>query len=231
MASATSWICPSCGIEVYTAFCSSCGERPLNPRDLKLRGLLSQAFIAITSVDSKVLRSFRQLLLRPGALTIAFLNGQRKPFVAALPLFLLANVLFFAAQSVSPEKVFSSSLNSHLQVQDWQMLAQRLLATKLEASNESLESYAPIFDQAVALNAKSLVILMVTPLLVLLPLLFRRSARPFAVHAVFALHAYAFQLVLLSVLLLASTLASWMGAKEALATAAADHALFALYLR
>ncbi len=230
MALANTWICPTCRTQIGTAFCPACGERPLHPRDLKLRGLLSQAFTALTSVDSKVLRSFRCLLLRPGALTMTFLNGQRKPFVAALPLFLLANVLFFATQSFSPEKVFSSSLSSHLHQQDWQALAQQLLANKLSATRQSISAYAPIFDQAVALNAKSLVILMVVPLFIILPLLFRGSARPFAVHAVFALHSYAFQLVLLCSILLLSTSSAWIGAERAAASSTADHVLFAIYL-
>jgi hypothetical protein len=224
------WICPICRIEVATAFCASCGEKPLRPRDLTLRSLASQAFTALTSVDSRVVRSCRCLLLQPGSLTLAFLEGRRKPFIAALPLFLLANVLFFAVQSVSPEKVFSSPLGSHLHQQDWEALAQRLVAQKLAATGSSIEAYAPIFDRAVALNAKSLVILMVVPLLFFLPLLFRGAGRPFAAHVVFALHSLAFQLVLLCALLLIMAAGSWIGAEHAFASQFADHSLFGIYL-
>src|SRR4029077_18437819 len=56
--------------------------------------------------------------------------------------------------------------------------------------------YAPIFDRAVVLYAKSLIILMVLPFAVLLPVVFHRSRQPVGVHVVFALHFYAFLLLL-----------------------------------
>lgn len=223
------WICPTCHSEVAAPFCPGCGEKPLHPHDLTLRRLLSQAVTTLTSVDGRVLRSFRSLMFRPGALTMAFLEGRRKPYIAALPLFLLTNVLFFATQSLSPEKVFSTTLHSHMYQQDWAMLAQRLVARRLEATNKSLEVFAPLFDQAVALNSKSLVILMALPLLLLLPVAFRRSARPFAVHVVFALHVCAFQLVFLCLQLALISIAGWLHA-TAFTTLLADRMLFGVYL-
>ena len=74
-------------------------------------------------MDSRLLRSFRALLFRPGALTTAYLEGPRKPYISPFQLFLLANLLFFAIQSVTRDKVFSKSLASHLHGQDWSELA------------------------------------------------------------------------------------------------------------
>ena len=68
------WICPTCNGSVSTLYCSQCGERRLRPWDLTLRGLLVQLLQAVTSIDSRLLRSFRLLLLRPGSLTTAFVR-------------------------------------------------------------------------------------------------------------------------------------------------------------
>ena len=51
---------------------------------------------------------------RPGALTVAYLRGQRKADLLPFQIFLVANVLFFAIQSVTGENVFSTTLDSHL---------------------------------------------------------------------------------------------------------------------
>jgi hypothetical protein len=230
MASSLLWTCPTCQHEVGSAFCPSCGEKSLQPKDLSVRSLLAQAVATFTSVDGKVIRTFRALLFKPGSLTFAFLIGKRKAFVAALPLFLLANVLFFATQSISPIKIFSSSLESHLQLQDWKEFAQDLVQRKLASDGEAQAAYAARFDRAVALNAKSLVILMTLPLLAVLPVLFRRARRPYVFHAVFALHIYAFNLVLLSALLLSTAALSALGSADFARSAFADHALFAIYL-
>src|SRR4051812_20920678 len=95
------WKCPTCVQNVRSAFCPDCGERPLLPRDLTLRGLLDQVVQACANIDGPLLRSFRCLLTKPGELTMAYLRGERKPYALPLQLFLVANVIFFAAQSLA----------------------------------------------------------------------------------------------------------------------------------
>jgi hypothetical protein len=190
------WSCPNCNRVVSSAYCPECGERPLRPRDLTCRALFDQVVEASTNIDGKLMRSLRCLVLRPGALTVAYLQGRRKVYTTPLQLFLLANVLFFALQSLTGSKVFSTTLESHLHVQDWAPTAQRLVDARLKAMHRTADVYAPVFDQAVALNAKSLIILMVVPFTLILPIAFYRYHRPFLVHVVFALHFYAFLLLL-----------------------------------
>ena len=49
------------------AILSECGERPLLPRELTLRGLVGQVFEALTSIDGRLLNSFRSLVSRPAS--------------------------------------------------------------------------------------------------------------------------------------------------------------------
>ena len=65
----------------------------------------------------------------------------------------------------------------------------------------TLAAYTPLFDQAVQVNAKSLVILMTLPFAALLALLFQRSDRPLVTHMVFSLLFYAFLMFWLCVLM------------------------------
>jgi hypothetical protein len=199
-AAAASWTCPTCERAVSTPFCPICGERPLHARDLALRGLVDQSLKSLSSVDGRVIRSFRTLVNQPGALTVAYLRGQRKPYIGPFPLFVIANVLFFLAQSLTGVKIFSTPLESHLTQQDWSPLAHALVARRLEALHMPLELYAPLFNQAVSVNAKSLIILMALAFAALLPVMFRESRRPLAVHLVFSLHVYAFLLLLFCVM-------------------------------
>jgi hypothetical protein len=205
------WTCPSCRTTIDTPFCPVCGERPVRPLDLSAKGIAAQVLKTIGGLDGRVLRSVRELLLRPGALTVAYQEGRRKPLVGPLQLFLLANVVFFLAQSLAHEKIFSSPLASHLHLQDWSALAQQLVAQRLAATHRTLEQLTPLFDQAVVLNAKSLVVLMVLPFALLLPLLFRASRRPFAVNVVFSLHLYAFLLLLFCAALGIVAVSRWLG--------------------
>lgn len=108
------WTCPTCNKTVSTPFCPGCGECPLHPRDLTLRGFLQQVALALTRVDGRLIGSVRRLVTRPGALTLAYLQGQRKLYTAPLQLFFLANVLFFAMHAVTDAKIFATPLDAHL---------------------------------------------------------------------------------------------------------------------
>jgi hypothetical protein len=195
------WTCPNCGIALTTPFCPSCGERPIGAIDLSFKGIAAQLMKTIAGVDGRLLRSLRALLLHPGSLTLAYGEGRRKPFIGPFQLFLLANVVFFAVQSLTHTRVFSSSLDSHLHHQDWSVLAQELVSQRLAAASTTLDRFAPLFDRAVVLHAKSLVIAMAVPFALLLPVVFFGSRRPFSIHVVFALHLYAFLLLLFCVAL------------------------------
>ncbi|MGI9047196.1 MAG: DUF3667 domain-containing protein [Burkholderiales bacterium] len=146
-----SWLCPTCNSTVSTPYCSACSEHPLVARDLTLRGLFDQLVSAFSSIDGRVIRSFRCLVRRPGVLTVAYLRGQRRPYIGPFQLFLIANALFFAMQSLTDTNIFSTSLDAHLYHQDWSTLAQELVAQRLETKQTTLALYAPVFNQAVVL--------------------------------------------------------------------------------
>lgn len=206
-----SWFCPTCQVNVATPFCAQCGEEPLAPSELTWRGVVEKAAHALTSIDARTARSARTLLRHPGRLTLAWTEGVRKAYVAPFQLFLIANVLFFAIQWLTGENVFSSSLDSHLHRQDWSELAQTLVARRLEATRLSLDQYRPIFDRAVVLNAKSLILLMTFPFALLLPLVFLRERRPFMTHVTFSVHLYTFLLLVFGVALLAARANALLG--------------------
>jgi hypothetical protein len=190
------WTCPSCKREVDSKYCPGCGERPLRDRELTLRGFIDQLVQAFTSIDGRLIRSFRYLVTRPGFLTVAFLQGRRKPYLGPIQLFLLANVLFFAAESLTGGQIFTTPLEFHLSNQPWSAGAQRLVARRLETTHRTLESYAPVFNRAMALHARSLIILMALAFALMPALVFRGAGRPTVTHGVFALHTYAYLLLL-----------------------------------
>ena len=205
------WRCATCGINVTTLHCPGCGEKLVEAKDLTFMGLMGQIFQTLTSVDRRLLRSLRVLITRPGVITAAYVDGPRKPYIGPFQLFLIVNLMFFAVQSFSGSPVFSTSLHSHIYDQDWSEFARTAVAHKLQAEHATLATYTPVFDHAVDVNAKSLVILLVVPFTLLLIPLFAGSHRPFVTHLVFALHLLAFLLLCSCVLLLITKLSAELG--------------------
>jgi hypothetical protein len=211
MTDTTPWTCPSCSALVTTPYCPACGERHPHLHELTVRGLLHQGIEAFTSLDGRLWRTLGHLLRRPGVLTVLFQLGSRKPYIGPFALFLLTNVLFVAMELLPGSNIFSTPLELHLHNQPWSPLAQDLVRHRLEDKGMTLDAYAPVFNQAVAKNAQSLVILMVLPLALFLPVLFRKSRLPFAVHLAFSLHFHAFLLLLISAALLIPAIDLWLG--------------------
>jgi hypothetical protein len=141
------------------------------------------------------------LVAHPGALTVAYVQGRRMSYLGPFQVLLVVNVLFFAMQSLTSTNIASSTLDSHLHHQDWRGVAQPLVSHRLETMGTTLDLYAPLFDRANVLHAKSFIILMVLPFALLLPILFFGNRKPFVAHAVFSLHFYSFLLLLFCVLL------------------------------
>jgi Protein of unknown function (DUF3667) len=229
MDTSATWVCRTCNANVATAYCATCGEGQLRATDLTLRHLGVQIYRSLSDLDGKLLRTVRNLLVRPGFLTTAYLVGPRKPFLGAFQLFLIVNVIFFAVQSWAPIKIFSTPLASHLQGQDWSEFARGFVESRLVIHGMTANAYAPLFDQAAAVNAKGLVILMALPLALLSILMFSRKGRPFVTHLVFALHFYAFELLVLCTLLIISMLDTWLGGPN-VNSGAIDVALFGMQL-
>ncbi len=81
-------------------FCPSCGQ---STRDLRISiwALLRDLVDGIFSLDSKLVRSLVPLLLKPGALTRAFIDGKRARYLPPVRMYLFFSVLFFLSLSLS----------------------------------------------------------------------------------------------------------------------------------
>ena len=211
MTETETWACPSCHSTVSTPFCPGCGERPLREREFTFLGIANQVVQTVTNLDGRLIRSIRCLVSRPGFLTVAYLQGQRKPYVGPVPLFLIANALFFAIESLTGGKVFTTSIDSHLHTQPWSRVAESWVSHRLEVKQTTLDVFAPVFDLVVARNGRSLIIGMALSFVAALSLAFYRSGRPLGAHAVFSLHVYAFLLLLFCVATVVPPVDLWFG--------------------
>ncbi|MDE2183334.1 MAG: DUF3667 domain-containing protein [Alphaproteobacteria bacterium] len=109
--------CPNCASPVIGRYCAQCGQ----PTETHRRSVvhLVQDFVKdIASFDSRILRTTRALLFRPGELALAFRQGRTQRYVPAVRLYLFVSLIFFLTLSathiaivqfvpvVTPEKIF-----------------------------------------------------------------------------------------------------------------------------
>lgn len=88
--------CVSCGTPRTGLYCAHCGEKALHPdHDFSVRHFAEEAVEGFLHLDSRVLRSLRGLMFRPGFLTAAFVAGRRVPYMKPLSLFFVVALLFY----------------------------------------------------------------------------------------------------------------------------------------
>jgi hypothetical protein len=94
--------CANCGAERSGPFCSRCGQ---NDRDYQraLPPLVSELLREAFELDSRLIRTLKLPLFRPGALALEFSRNRRASYVSPIRLYLFVSILFFFFLSMGAE--------------------------------------------------------------------------------------------------------------------------------
>jgi hypothetical protein len=87
--------CPECAAPLVGEYCHRCGEKLPDAHDLTMKHFFHHGLHELTHFDSKIFRTVKALLFRPGLLTVEYLAGRRKRYVLPLRLFLVIFALNF----------------------------------------------------------------------------------------------------------------------------------------
>jgi hypothetical protein len=211
--------CPSCGEEVRGRYCPQCGQSHAEvrvPFGKWLRDYIDDTF----HLDSKLVRSLAMLVRQPGALTLAYIEGQRSAYVRPFRLYLAASFLYFLVLSLAPARsvievrVTSDTVSVKRSVED---AAQGGTASPRPRPDvpllkedshfkRQLNRFVEKGPQAVRDQVRSgiartmpkAMFVLVPVFALLLKLLFRRAGRFYAEHFLFALHFHAFAFFVLA---------------------------------
>jgi len=93
--------CENCQYELNESFnyCPNCSQKVAFSN--KLSELFSHFLSDYFTFDSKIGRSLRPLLTRPGYLTQQFISGKREHYIQPLRMFIFLSILFFLLLSIS----------------------------------------------------------------------------------------------------------------------------------
>ncbi len=97
--------CLNCGAVLDGPYCSQCGQKDRDP-DLTVREMLGEVGANVFQFDSRLFRTLKALLTRPGLLTERYNAGQRLLYVPPLRLYLVISVIFFFVLSFGEKSYF-----------------------------------------------------------------------------------------------------------------------------
>jgi hypothetical protein len=192
--------CKSCAAPLTGKYCAACGEKVIEPEDRSAAALLKQFAGTFFFLDGKLFSTLAALILKPGVLTKAYIDGRRQKYLSPFQLFLIANLLYFAFPLVD---TFNSSFENQryrMPYSGWvvQPLVENYLSeVPLSAREEMAQGVASRFNVQTTKFAKTLIILNVPLFAVAVWLLFRAKRIYFADALAFSFHFYVMFIVLL----------------------------------
>ena len=86
--------CLNCGADLVGPYCHACGQKGVD-RNQSLSVLLPEVADVLFEVDSRIWRTVRILLTRPGLLTRYYNGGRREEFVRPFRVYIAFSFLFF----------------------------------------------------------------------------------------------------------------------------------------
>lgn len=182
--------CPSCGTETDGEYCPTCGEHLVDPeRYYAARSLLKRLGEEAFGLDTRLGRTAKLLIAKPGALTAEYLRGARKPYVRPVRLFLLVNLVFFLVGDRTGFMPWTLELATK-RAAFAERVEERVRATGVERA-----VFEQRFNQVASQQKRTVLLFLIPAFAGVLALLYWRRHRSYVVHFVFATHFFAFVLV------------------------------------
>lgn len=103
--------CPNCGQEFQGYYCPSCGQS-VTEFDLPM-GFVFYDFLGnFFSFDTRFFRTFYDLLLKPGFLTVEFFKGRRNRYAPPLKIFIFLSFILFLLLEIATNRGLDAVLDT-----------------------------------------------------------------------------------------------------------------------
>jgi hypothetical protein len=86
--------CLNCNAEVQGRFCQVCGQENVETKETVWH-LISHFFQDITHFDGKFFSTLKYLMIRPGFLSLEYMNGRRASYVNPIRMYIFTSAFFF----------------------------------------------------------------------------------------------------------------------------------------
>ncbi|MEX1250761.1 MAG: DUF3667 domain-containing protein [Hyphomonas sp.] len=103
--------CLNCGALLAGEFCHDCGQSARSIRR-PFWSLVGETLETFFSIDGRIAGTLPDLMLRPGRMTRAYLDGKRARFIPAFRLYVLASLIFFVVMPLITGQATVSFNNS-----------------------------------------------------------------------------------------------------------------------
>jgi hypothetical protein len=189
-------VCTNCGAEDAGKFCPACGEQQPGHHDLTVGHFAHDVVHELVHLDSKLFKTLRELVVRPGLLTVEYFAGRKSRYIRPLRLFLTLFALqFIAFTFYKPAAIFSVA---SFQKFDNRGALTKMVEKRATKKQMTVEAYRERVDERWHKNLSLLQFMHIIGVALVLKLLHRR--RFLVEHLVFSAHFLSFSYIMMLVL-------------------------------
>lgn len=197
-------VCTNCGAANVEVYCAHCGEKQPGHHDLTVGHFTHDVVHELVHLDSKLFRTLRYLVTRPGFLTVEYFAGRKKRSIAPLRLFLTLFAIQFLAYTVyKPVAIYAVETLAKF---DSRGTLGQFLERKAGKHHLTVQQYSEKIDARFQKNLSLMQLFNLLGLALVLKLLYLRRKRYLVEHFVFTAHylsfGYLFSLALWPIYLL-----------------------------
>lgn len=182
--------CLNCGAGLYGKYCYNCGQKAIERKDRTVGAYIKNFFEESFSFDSKFFRSLKLLIIKPGFLTVEYLQGRVTSYATPMKLYLFISIAAFfigsliSADSLNDFRTDFKDFGSDTFVDNYISKTGVPYEIFEERYNSQLEGKLPLYF-----------LVLVVAFSLPLKLIYITHKRYYVEHLVFSIHFFAFLLV------------------------------------
>jgi|TARA_R100001015_G_C4589820_1_gene145429 hypothetical protein len=92
--------CPNCGTQKAGNFCANCGQKFFEGK-LSLTAVTQDSIDTLFNIDNRVLKTLKDLFLKPGYITKQYLAGKRQRYISPFRVYFTFSALYFFVLSIT----------------------------------------------------------------------------------------------------------------------------------
>lgn len=178
-------LCPNCGADLNGEYCHHCGQKKIHRHEFTVKHFFGHILHEFTHLDSnKILKTFRDLIIRPGLLTEEYLAGRKGRHINPIRVYLTFSALYFLFAWGALLEFRSGSIKDAYRQPRVVAMAQRK-GVEPQAFAEKVYQKAEKYSAALRFAS----VLMSG---VFLTVLYYGMKRYYVEHLIFSLHFYSF---------------------------------------
>jgi hypothetical protein len=183
--------CKNCSNRFNGKFCNRCGEKVIEDHERSILFFLEGVLHAITHAEGKIFRNLKYILINPGFISKNYVNGIRQPYMKLIPMFFVANLIYFLFLFF---QTFNTNLSSQINSQSYSSMIRPIVEKKMAKENISFETLAIRYNTKTSSYSKLLLIVFVPAFAVVFAILNYKRERYFADHIIMSLEFMCFTL-------------------------------------